>query len=240
MRPRVSRRASALSPKLDLKILAYTLGAAGTVILSQPAQASIVFTNANTTISNGSIPIDLNADGIVDFRLRDSLVGSSSLYYQKLTVIGAAGAKVIGQQIFNTPSAWAAPANWSIGPGSSKGFVDVNGQAGAFMAESFCSFSCFPKGPWRNKTNRFLGLEFNVNGEIHYGWARLTVQNGSGRIKITLTGYAYETTPNQSIVAGDRGPSAEVGDSVPRVSDPSLGMLSAGSAALPLWRRAQP
>lgn len=241
LRPHTLNNDSVLPPErrnhLEKRILAYALGLAGVAAVSSPANASIVFTKTNISITDGTIPMDLNSDGVVDFLIRDVLVGSSSLYYQKLTVIGAVGAKVIGQKIFNQPSAWAAPLNWSIGSNSSKGFVDVNGQAGAFMADSFCSFSCFPKGPWKNKTNRFLGLEFNINGEVHYGWARLTVKNGSRNITVTLTGYAYETTPNKSILAGDKGPTEETRKMESGPTGPTLGLLSFGASALPVWRR---
>jgi len=51
-----------------------------------------------------------------------------------------------------------------------------------------------------------LGLRFVVEGEVHYGWARLSVSLGHHRqyedVSGILTGYAYETVPNQPIVTG--------------------------------------
>jgi hypothetical protein len=65
-------------------------------------------------------------------------------------------------------------------------------------------------GPWAGKGNgvsdRYLGLKFVVGGEVHYGWARLSVTLGHHRqfddVSGTLTGYAYETVPDKPIVAG--------------------------------------
>jgi hypothetical protein len=63
-------------------------------------------------------------------------------------------------------------------------------------------------GEWRNVNNRYLGIRFQVNGQFHYGWARLNVRSRlrnfplSCNIFATLTGYAYETVPNRPIIAG--------------------------------------
>jgi hypothetical protein len=66
------------------------------------------------------------------------------------------------------------------------------------------------RDPWANNgkgvKNHYLGLRFAINGKVHYGWARLTVSVSNG-IYATLTGYAYETIPNKSIIAGaTKGP----------------------------------
>jgi hypothetical protein len=57
-------------------------------------------------------------------------------------------------------------------------------------------------GRWPNVKDRYLGLEFKINGKIHYGWARLSVQVNKTKITATPTGYAYETIPNKPIAAG--------------------------------------
>jgi hypothetical protein len=92
-------------------------------------------------------------------------------------------------------------------------------------------------GPWENVQNRFVGVEFLISGETHYGWIRLTVNFTTRLPKATLTGYAYETVAGQPIQAGqmvDRA-AAKV-ESAPQRT-PSLGMLALGSEGLELWRR---
>ncbi len=49
---------------------------------------------------------------------------------------------------------------------------------------------------------RYLGLRFDIAGEIHYGWARLTVPSPTS---FTLLDYAYNSVPDEAIVAGDDG-----------------------------------
>ena len=49
----------------------------------------------------------------------------------------------------------------------------------------------------------YLGLQFDIKGKTHFGWARVkrTSTNGGG-FPAEITGYAYETVPNKAIVAG--------------------------------------
>jgi len=65
-------------------------------------------------------------------------------------------------------------------------------------------------GQWLDTRNRYLGLQFVIKGQVHYGWARLTVifpPQPSRGILATLTGYAYETIPNKPIITGKtKGP----------------------------------
>ncbi len=42
-------------------------GSLGVLGVAQPVNATIVFTPANVTLKKGTLPIDLNHDGIVDF-----------------------------------------------------------------------------------------------------------------------------------------------------------------------------
>jgi hypothetical protein len=69
------------------------------------------------------------------------------------------------------------------------------------MAEEFCETQVSQStvfGPFANKTERYLGLKFNLHGKFRYGWARFSrvkasACNGGPAISATLTGYAYET-----------------------------------------------
>jgi hypothetical protein len=87
-------------------------------------------------------------------------------------------------------------------------------------------------------------------GKTHYGWARLSVKAFFGAITATLTGYAYETIPNKSIIAGrtkgatdewdeeDCGPGASLTSPTSETPQPaSLGMLALGAQGVQLWRR---
>jgi hypothetical protein len=224
--------------QFDKRLAAYLLTAAGVAACAKPSQAEIVFTPTHTHLLGGFYPIDFDHNGKPDFLLHAYLSAYySSTYNDILKVGGKTGAAVIGLQKGNALSAWDAPRSWSIGPNSPKGFVNVD-HGSALMAEAGPKFNP-PKGPWVNATNRYLGLEFLINGEVHYGWARLSVSVTFGVVDATLNGYAYETTPNTAILAGDRGTTAQnatASGSKP-ASGPSLAWLSRGAPALDIWRR---
>jgi hypothetical protein len=101
--------------------------------------------------------------------------------------------------------------------------------------------SSFCYGYWKHATNRYLGLRFLIDGKIHYGWARLNVSCSNLRVRATLTGYAYETIPNKSIITGKtKGTNAaEAAASFnTQLPEPAtLGMLALGAPRPAIWRR---
>jgi len=109
-------------------------------------------------------------------------------------------------------------------------------------------------GQWLNTKSRYLGLQFLIDGQVHYGWARLSTKSSQGsRIVALLTGYAYEMEPNKPIIAGDTGgiadeaandnlqpqfiPASGVPPKDLLTSTPSLGALACGAPGLAIWRR---
>jgi hypothetical protein len=122
------------------------------------------------------------------------------------------------------------------------------------MASVLCTYNlgCRLTGRWANLAKKFLGIRFEIDGQIHYGWARFSVHATKAKfplVKARLTGYAYETEPNKTILAGDRGFGADQyeGDTPEgarfenerRPPPASLGLLSLGSIGLGTWRYPQ-
>jgi hypothetical protein len=72
----------------------------------------------------------------------------------------------------------------------------------------------------------------NVAGQQHFGWARFTVLSACSGNNVLLSGYAYETTPNKPILAGQKSGSdtdeANAVHNVPRAG--TLGHLALGAA----------
>jgi hypothetical protein len=112
--------------------------------------------------------------------------------------------------------------------------------------------SFYSRGYWKgNLKNRYLGVRFQLNGQTHYGWVRLTVTSNvklnKPTLEATITAYAYETVPNKPILAGTAGTAAATAEkptaelqapkNIRNQSGPPLGMLALGSDALPMWRR---
>jgi hypothetical protein len=221
-----------VSSKLEKNLAAYFAAASaagvGLLALAQPAQAKVVYTAANVTIGRGTaLPLDLNHDGVNDFSFSHFAYGNWDHFY----AIGLAA-----NHIFGNGSASALRAGVPIGPQGQFSRFGLMAKTGAISGYDLST------GKWLNVQNRYLGLQFSINGKTHYGWARLTVTL-TGGIVGTLTGYAYETVPNKRILAGQTSDTAAVGvemntqqAAVPALPA-NLGMLARGSDAIVLWRR---
>ena len=100
-------------------------------------------------------------------------------------------------------------------------------------------------GPWAETTRRYLGLKFIIQGQIHYGWARLNVTATIKGIYGAISEYAYETVPNKPIRTGQQKGfartkhNAELGPvplDAPAPMPGDLGSLAGGAAGLALRR----
>jgi hypothetical protein len=231
---RVSRNCSKLSESLNRQLNAYALaaGAAGVglLALTQPAEAKIVYTPAHRKITQfPKVVLDLNHDGNVDFVLLFGGDASSCFATTYLLAYGyRSGNGVIPSGVeksFNQALALRPGARI----GSDRSFDDNGLLARLFSPIGRRCGSTAWVGQWadggKGLKNRYLGLKFSANGKGHFGWARVTVTTSGSKFTATLTGYAYETIPNKSILAGqtkgkDEGQGA------------SLGALAAGAVAL--------
>ena len=234
------RAIAKINSKLEKNLAAYVAAAgavAGIGILVAPGSASaeVIYTPANLTLKQGITPLDLNHDGVNDFRFYRGGYGHGSRLY--------ALQQDAKNLVFNSATFNAAPlpSGARIGP---KGAFKEDEDKAWFMAgwsEGLSGISSRSDGPWKQAQSTYLGLRFSVNGETHYGWARMTVNAKSG-IVATLTGYAYETIPNKPILAGQTAGSDDASYFAPDLIAPasqraSLGMLARGSDAIAIWRR---
>lgn len=81
-------------------------------------------------------------------------------------------------------------------------------------------------GLWRDGMIAYMGAEFDIDGQTHYGWLRIEIPDplrGNGGI---IHDMAYNTIPGQAILAG-------------QVPEPSTWVLLIGGGALIWWRHQQ-
>jgi len=233
------RAASELSAAVNHKLTLYALAASsagiGMLALAQPAEARIVYTPVHIVLTRGSLALDLNNDGMVDFILLDKYHrnGQTTNSFWLYVNPEHKGNAAVGHPGTYFRSASALNRGSQIGP---KDRFDGNLMA---FACSFMSTTDCRVGKWFDVSDRYLGLKFTINGQTHYGWARLNVsfvvnQIPHGTLKATLTGYAYETIPNKAIIAGKT-----TGPDVVTLEPASLGHLARGASAIPAWRAKQ-
>jgi hypothetical protein len=235
------RKTFKISDSLNQRLNTYAqvASAAGVSVLALAgaSQAEVVYTETYQVTHTGlPLYIDLNHDGIKDFLLRTTFyVGSSGLevgldasgYPPGNTNNVVAGRRFSRSGYFSS-AAFALPAGARIGP---KGNFSVRFPFMAVELFDGVGSQYSDLGAWAGTgegvRNRYLGLKFVISGEVHYGWARLSVTLGHDRqfddVSGTLTGYAYETVPDKPIIAGQI-----TGPDVITVQPETLGGLALG------------
>ncbi len=239
---RKPRPTTRLADNLDKRLLAYLAAAsaagAGLMTASRTAEAEVLYTPAHVVIhpvtNDGpwGYNLDLNHDGIIDFQLA-AFAGATTNYEAQSLEIYPCYCKdpngVVGTNVNHTRgNASALRAGVLIGPAlqflpNSKGILLAG--AGEHLSNSGHKISSTFQGQFANGgkgvTNRYLGLKFLIDGEVHYGWARITI----GRTSL-LTGYAYETEPNVAILTGAL---AAVPAKMESAAPATLGLLALGA-----------
>jgi hypothetical protein len=220
--------------------------------LTERSEAKIVYTPTHIRInSNGSYNLDLNHDGITDFIIQDVFSQSKGECprgenrFDYLAETPAQGNGVV------LAAHYAAALLRGVEIGPNQNFVSGEED----MADVVWRFverggQCFllreMNGSWVNVSSRYLGVEFQIKGKTHFGWARLSVQVGYVYINATLTGYAYETIAGKSIKAGqtkgadeqDFNRNASLTNPMPENTQlATLGALALRAPGLSIWRR---
>jgi len=215
---------------LTAYMTAATATALGLLALAPDAMADVVFTPTDQTVVFNKTKLDLNNDGIPDFGFVAS--GLGHVFDQMVWPFKS-------NQVWGRYFATALPPGVTIGP---------NGRLAQHFQVLWQTFTNSEGtnfiGPWQNVTDRFVGLSFKINGETHFGWARMSV---NPNFVVTLTGYAYESTPNMPLVTGithgaelNQGPQLNLKKSLDEQASlraPTLGLLATGADGLTVWRR---
>jgi hypothetical protein len=254
LKPVPVRLSDSFHQRLNAYALAASAAGMGALALTQAAEAKIVYTSADEKITpNHTIAVDLNHDGMIDFRLKDAHFTSPTYGFDHTGILSARpghpGNRIQGFSRTARHYASALQAGVSVGP--KKQFTPgPKIMATTFSdtgAARFLSGAC--NGPWSKAKNRYLGLEFVIKGKVHFGWARLNVSCRGTDVFATLTGYAYETIPNKAIIAGktkgaddatdaDLNPGAPLTYPLPdQAQAATLGALAVGASGVSIWRR---
>jgi len=228
----------------DQRLRLYSLAAAAAGVsalaMALPAESSVVITRKTIQVPlNGTVSIDLNNDGLADFEFSLTSSFANSRRQDNLTAKGLTDGKMIGRKLkassapYGNPYASALARGHKIGPSahfsSAHGKITIERQAHAESAGTYYG-NWYAIGP-----DHFLGVKFQIKGQTHYGWIRLTVQTGA--FTATITEFGYESVANKSIKAGLSSSSADIEPSISQAQSPSLGMLAYGAPGLALWRR---
>jgi hypothetical protein len=182
----------------------------GAVIHVVPPEPII---SANTP-ENRNEPFDVNDDGAVDFIVQND--GFAVIFLQL-------GDNRVSSRV-NDFGGRHVPDGYFIGatlaPGLDWASVIVGGGLEFGASVQTCSGG-FCVGDF-SALGAFLGLEFDIGGATHYGWARL--QGDPFFVRLEVQEWAYETVPGRPIASG-------------AIPEPGGAALAAFAAALLALRR---
>lgn len=153
------------------------------------ASGQIVYTDVNPDFIGGagaSLDIDFDGDGTTDVTILQSNNGAYELV--KALPYSTNGVLAASNTGYFYASNLAYGAAISAGAGSFRSFGSLCAGVG-YAGSQFCGTG-----------EGYIGVEFDVSGSTHYGWVRVDVADSSNFI---VMDYAYESTPNIPIAAGD-------------------------------------
>ena len=167
---------------------------------SVEADAQIMYTDVNPDlhINQGFFNLDLNNDGITDFKLSEdgNEISTTSQFHQdEYYLMQCQGQNKLIENSQDFP--YPIPCGQSIDSNNNNGnnaalrwfsITQFFGSSSSTLTFASGSGYFFP-----GTSN--VGVKFIAGGGTHYGWARLTITNG----ELILKEYGYNETPDSAI-----------------------------------------
>ena len=194
-----------LATTLEKRLAAYATAAGVALTVAPSTSAQIVYTDIepDVCLSIATHFIDLDADGVDDFRIAH---GSS---FAPLNSGGACHTftcygDVEGGYVDNR---FMAFASGRFAQDLSSGATISSGQNFENPSNTYYALFSFGVGPWHGGNDAFVGLRFVADragaATTHYGWVRVSAPEDVN--SVCIHDFAYESTPDAPIAAGDRG-----------------------------------
>ena len=188
--------------KNDSKSLTKRLARYGALTLAiagvSNASGQVVYTDVDPDEGGDQVHflLDLNGDFITDYEIRHNPSGNGANAIRVHTEVAAnAVLGLNGGGNYNYP--FALDAATPISSGATDWLQHSTYQT---LNWNSCSYT---GSQWCGVTDKYLGLQFDIGGDTHYGWARLDV--GLDPTVWLIKDYAYDATPDTAIEAGDMG-----------------------------------
>ena len=210
---------------LEINLKKYSLLAGSVTAAISTVNAQIVYTNINpdTLLNNNgeNYALDLDNNGIAEFNL--SILDTAIFYssYNTQTNLQVAGATIIsditGASFVENSSYPLAIAQGDTIDGNDQ-FISYPVSSSSFGAPilGLLSYSTIDTltgntlaqgsatyGNFIPNQEDFIGVKFDISGNVHYGWIRVEVSSDADTL--IIKDYAYESSANTAIIAGNTG-----------------------------------
>jgi len=208
-----------LKSSLASKLAKYSAAAGAIVAISSNADAQIAYSGLqNISLSPiDNLNIDLDGGGVPDFNLAIGNYNTSWSYTYGSTSIGNyfnvsyANIMNMGSNSVVTSSYVNALSVGSVISSSNSwgggGLLGDLGYSSSWFVNSTTANSSsgsFSNGNFPGAGNKYIGVRFEINpAEFHYGWIQVSLNEECSNL--IIKDWAYETTPGDSIIAGNDG-----------------------------------
>jgi hypothetical protein len=188
-----------MNKELQKRLGKYTAAAAA-LVSATGATAQIVYTDVNPDFTHPGnetgVGLDLNNDSNFDFAIFSADTTTTARI--RYTVIAPYGTAAASNAI-----AGEAPSGYNYALALNSGDM-IDNTLNWIAATNTMAYNVDSSNPynenWNGVTDKYLGLKFVSGGATYYGWARMDVQAVAD--VWTLKDYAYNSTANGSITAG--------------------------------------
>jgi len=152
----------------------------------------------NSASRNPGYNLDFNGDGIPDFSINGIYrVGFAFTCWVSTTSFNNNGVLTDASGVFplemSLNNSIASESHWKM---------DTTLTLRRISRTGLYSPTYHWSGNWTDATDHYLGVKINFGGNNYYGWIRLAVSVSLNAGSFTIKDYAYNSAPNQPILAG--------------------------------------
>lgn len=185
------------TPTLNNKLKSYSALAGSIALMVTQADAQIIYTDINpdstTNIGGNFYNLDLDNGGVFDYTINLN-IGTGTYTSQQVAISPTGSNGIAGDTI----GAYVYPFAFNSGD-TIQSTLQFNFGASQSMASYFGP--SYSYGNFLGQTDKFIGLQFYIGTQLHYGWARFDVDSTASQF--TIKDYAYNSVPNAYILAGE-------------------------------------
>ena len=174
-----------------------------------PPGSTIIYTDVNpdsVIIASNSYSLDMNKDGIYDFTFSIShTIGRCALccspHYNNTVRVSLGGINAIINTATTAGAALALDSNAVIN--SSAHWSDVSVKF-IYDVQSCSCGTTYVAGFFPPSVFKYLAVRFVKGTDTYYGWVKLAALDIYGMGALSVSEYAYNSSPNQPILAGQK------------------------------------
>ena len=192
-----------LPDNLDKKLLAYSIAAGAVVLGGAETQAGVVYTDpADVTLDSNGETFEIQFSGATKFKITFGEITYSSIKYRGIGIYSSTDSARILKMDIPQNYVKALSSNYIISDKTGNNFSD------GWQSNITSISDSFTRGHFNGAGDKYVGLKFKIGENTHYGWVRINVDSGVN--SIIIKDYAYESTPDLGIKAGEEDVSLPV------------------------------